>query len=377
MSSSKNPEDIKAERIKEASMARRIIVIAILALIVIFLVGGYFLYNYIEEGLSPVDPDDDELIEVSVPLGSSVEDIANILEENNIISNATIFDYYITFKNETGFQAGDYQMSKSLSMNEIVETLKTGRVMVEPQFTVTIPEGTTLEEIAEIYGEETSIDAEEFMNKMTDEEFIQTLMEEYPDLLSDDILNEDVRYPLEGYLNALTYSFYEEDPTIDQVVRMMLDETRTQVFNYMDQIESRDLTIHEALTMASIIENEAPEADTRFMVSGVFYNRLRPEEGREEMPLQTDPTVLYAKGEHQERVLNEDLEIEHPYNTYQNRGLPPGPISNYRENALEAAVDPEYHNYRYFLHGDDGDIHYAETLEEHQANIDEHRPSND
>ncbi|MET3682498.1 UPF0755 protein [Alkalibacillus flavidus] len=377
MSSSNETENIKARRVKEASMARKVILIVILVLVILFTIGGYFLYNYIEEGLSPVDPDNDELIEVNIPLGSSVEDIASILEEKDIISNATIFDYYVTFKNETGFQAGDYQMSKSLTMDEIIETLKTGVIMVDPIFRVTIPEGTTIEEIAGIFAEETSINEQEFMDKMNDEAFIQSMMEQYPELLSDDILAEEVRYPLEGYLNALTYPFYEEDPTVEQVVTMMLDETQNQVFQYIDQIDSRNLSIHEALTMASLIENEASEQESRPMISGVFYNRINPDEGEQEMPLQTDPTVLYAKGEHQERVLYEDLEIDHPYNTYQNLGLPPGPISNYHESALEAAVNPEYHNYKYFLHGDDGDVHFAETLEEHNQNIDQYRPSND
>ncbi|PKR79077.1 endolytic transglycosylase MltG [Halalkalibacillus sediminis] len=365
------------KRAKEAKISRRIILVVLLTLMIAIGLGGYYGYNYITEGLSPVDPDNEEIVDVEIPIGSSTTSIAETLEEKNLINDALIFQLYVKFKNESGFQAGEYQFSQSMTIDEYIESLKTGKILVEPLFTVTIPEGTTLEEIAEIYGEETSIDPEEFMTKMENEEYIQSLIDMYPNLLSEDILAEEIKYPLEGYLFGITYSFYEEDPSIEQVVEMMLQQTQNQLEPYMGEIAESDYTVHEALTMASLIEEEAVSEEDRFMIAGVFENRMNPEDPANEMPLQTDPTILYALGEHKDRVLKKDLDVESPYNTYQNRGLPPGPISNFRMNAFEAALQPREHDYFYFLADYEGEVHYAETNQEHNQNRQEHRPPQD
>ncbi|RPF55544.1 endolytic transglycosylase MltG [Aquisalibacillus elongatus] len=375
MSSNNGYSDLRNQRVKEAKISRIIIITIIAVLLIVISAVGYFTYNYLSEGLSPVDPNDHTIKEIEIPLGSSVDQIGEILEEKDIIDNSTIFKYYVKFKNETGFQAGEYKLSSSMKMDNIIESLKTGKILVEPLFTVTIPEGTTIEEIAEIYDENTSIDGEEFLEMMTDESYIQSLVELYPGILNEeDILQEDIRYPLEGYLYAATYPFFEEDPTIEQVVEKMLQETQDRVMAYTVDIENMGLTYHEVITMASLIEEEAVGEEDRKMISGVFYNRMNREP---EMPLQTDPTVLYALGEHKEQVLYEDLEVESPYNTYVNSGLPIGPISNFRENALQAALYPEEHDYLYFVAGYDGEVYYAETNEEHNQNIQEHRPPQD
>ncbi|WP_223154980.1 endolytic transglycosylase MltG [Alkalibacillus aidingensis] len=370
MPSNEHNDQMKQERIKEASLARKIILIVLLVFIILISIGGYSVYNYIKTGLSPVDPEDNEIINVEIPMGSGVGDIGEILEENEVISNGSIFRYYVAFKNESGFQAGEYQFSKSMEIDEIIESLKTGVILVDPLFTVTIPEGSNIETIAEIIGENTSVDEDEFLDHMTDEEYIESLIELYPNLLSKDILDEDIRYPLEGYLYAITYPFYSEDQTVNEIVEMMLQQTQNQIYAYIDQMTEQGLSIHEAITMASLIEMEAVEEEDRHMISGVFYNRIE-----ENMPLQTDPTVLYAMGEHKDRVLWDDLEYEHPFNTYLNEGLPPGPISNIHQNAMEAALYPTEHDYLYFVASYEGDVHYAETYAEHEENIEEYRPS--
>ncbi|GEL77502.1 endolytic transglycosylase MltG [Tenuibacillus multivorans] len=368
--SSNEHSNYKSQRIKEASTARKIIIVVLSILTLIVGITAYNAYTYISEGLSPVDPNDNTIIEVEIPLGSSVDLIGQTLEEKNIINDSTIFKYYIKFKNETGFQAGEYKLSKSMTLDEIIESLKTGKILVDPLFTVTIPEGSSIEQMAAIYGETTSITEDEFIEKMNDEEYINSLISLYPDLLSDRILQEGIRYPLEGYLFPATYPFYEENPTVEQVVEMMLQQTRERILPYMQDIaNSQDMNVHDVLTMASLIEEEAVTEMDRNKISGVFYNRLN-----NEMPLQTDPTILYALGEHKDRVLYEDLEVESPYNTYQHPGLPIGPIANFHENALQAALYPEEHDYLYFVAGYDGNVYYAESYEEHQALIQEHRP---
>ncbi|WP_307725366.1 endolytic transglycosylase MltG [Halobacillus faecis] len=341
---------------------RKIVSIILTVLIVALLIGGASGYFYVKSALDPVEPGNDKQINVDIPLGSSTSSIARILEENDVIKNDLIFRFYTKFKNESGFQAGNYQFTSSMTLNEIIETLKTGKLVKEPVYKVTVPEGRNLEQIAEVYAEDLPFTKEEFMKKVNDESYVKEKMSEYPQLLTEDILNEEVRHPLEGYLFAATYDVYVEDPTIDQLVKKMLDKTEAVVLPYVNQIGDLEgiENVHDLVTMASLLENEARTAESRKMISGVFQNRLD-----KDMKLQTDPTVLYAHGEHKDRVLYEDLEIESPYNTYYITGLPVGPISNFNENALQAAAKPKEHEYFYFLADSSGEIHYASSLEEH------------
>lgn len=346
----------------EAKTVRKIVTIIILSLLLIFTVGGISSYMYIKSTLEPVDPSNEEEIKVTIPMGSSTSTIAKILEDEGVIKDARVFRFYIKFKNQSDFQAGDYALSKALSLDEIIESLKSGKVEEEAVYTVTVPEGKTIEDIAEIYADKLSFSEKDFLDKVNDQKYIEELIEKYPTLLSDEILDDDIRTPLEGYLFAATYDFYEEDPTIESVVEVMLGKTLDIVNKYTAKIEEKDLTIHEAVTFASLIENEERTEEERKRISGVFYNRLD-----EKMMLQTDPTVAYAQGKHLKDVLLKDLEIESPYNTYKIPALPIGPISNFAENALEATVDPEEVDFLYFLHDNDGKIHYAKTYDEHLA----------
>src|SRR5690625_977121 len=132
-------------RSKEARTVRKIVAIIITSLVLTFLVGGISGYMYIKSALEPVDPDNDEEIEVTIPIGSSTSNIASILEENNIIKDARVFRFYIKFKNMSDFQAGDYTFSQAYTFDDIIETLKSGKVLEDPIHVVTIPEGKTIE----------------------------------------------------------------------------------------------------------------------------------------------------------------------------------------------------------------------------------------
>ncbi|MFC0014914.1 MULTISPECIES: endolytic transglycosylase MltG [Allobacillus] len=365
-------KEVKKKRIWEAKIARKWIITILFFVIIALIIGGLSIYNYIDKGLSPVDPDNKEIIEVEIPLGTSTEGIASILEEKDIINNGLIFRLYVKFKNESGFQAGEYLLAQNMELDEVIETLKTGKILVDPLYTITIPEGFTVEQIAARLDKETPINEEEFLDKMQDREYIQSLIGRYPTILGEDILQDEIRYPLEGYLYAITYPIYQEDLTIDDVVNMMLTETSNQLQPFMSQIEASDFNVHDAITMASLLEREAVSKEDRKMISGVFYNRLE-----EDMKLQTDPTALYAHGEHKERVLYSDLEIESPYNTYHIKGLPIGPIANFHKNSMEAALNPEEHEYLYFVASYEGEVYYAETFAEHEQNIQEYRPPKD
>src|SRR5699024_6952645 len=189
--------------------------------------------------------------------------IANILEENDVIKDARVFRFYIKFKNQADFQAGTYTISQANSLEEITEILKSGKVMEEAVHTITIPEGRNMEQIASIFEKELSFSKDEFIEKMKDEDYINDLIERYPSLLTDEILDENIRYPLEGYLFGATYSFYETDPSIEVVVEQMLDKTVEVMKTHYDAIMEKDMTVHEAFTFASVVENEATSEEQR------------------------------------------------------------------------------------------------------------------
>ncbi|MEC5422168.1 endolytic transglycosylase MltG [Virgibacillus sp. C22-A2] len=358
-----NFRDNLIARSEEARTVRKIVAIIIISLVLIFLVGGISGYMYVKSALQPVDPENEEEVSVDIPIGSSTSTIATILEENGLIKDGRIFSFYIKFKNESDFQAGEYTFTTAMTIDELIESLQSGRVIAEPVHTITIPEGKTIEEMAAIYSEKLHFKKDDFLEKVNELSYIEQLMETYPTLLTEEILAPDIRTPLEGYLFAATYSFYEEEPSVEAVVEEMLKKTQTVVSNYQEEITAKEFTMHEAITFASLVEKEASTMEQRNKIAGVFYNRLA-----DGMKLQTDPTVLYALGEHKDRVLYADLEIESPYNTYYIDALPIGPIANFAESSLEAVINPEDTDYMYFLHDNEGNIHYAETDEEHLRN---------
>lgn len=350
------------ERRNEAKVIRKIV--TTIALIFTFLIGGTALggFIYIKSALKPVDSKSLEETEIEVPIGSSSSTIGKLLEEKKIIKNATVFKYYVKLNNISGFQAGTYKLTPSMTLEEISKTLQTGILVRESLFNMTIPEGLQLGQIAAIIAKHTDHSQQEVMKTLGDREFIQKKMTEYPQLLPESILDESVKQPLEGYLYPATYPFYEENPPLESIIDTMLEQTNDVLAKYEDLLAESNLkNVHELLTMAALIEKEATEKADRKLIASVFYNRMK-----ENMPLQTDPTVLYALGEHKERTLYKDLEIDSPYNTYKVKGLPPGPIANAGESSIEAALKPTESDYLYFLaEFATGDVYYSKTLKEH------------
>lgn len=355
------------ERQNEAKVVRKVVAIISVSifLIAIVLFGGGYLY--IHSALKPVDPDSKKEIKVEIPIGSGVTNISQILEDNGIIKDARLFKYYVKFKNESGFMAGEYVMTPAMTFDQIVNSLKTGKVMQKAVFKMTIPEGKKLTEIAEIIAKRTNDKPEDILATLNDRTFIETLLAQYPDLLTNEILDPRIKYPLEGYLFPATYPFYRENPTIEEIIHVMLTKTKSVVDKYRIEMEEKQLTVHQLLTMASLIEEEATEKVDRDQISSVFYNRIDAK-----MPLQTDPTVLYAKGEHQEKVYYSDLEIDDPYNTYIHPGLTPGPIANAGISSIKAALEPADTDFLYFLATPEGDVLFSKTLAEHNEKKSEH-----
>ncbi|MFD2210991.1 endolytic transglycosylase MltG [Virgibacillus halophilus] len=348
------------QRSEEAKTVRKIVSIILISLILILVVGGISGYMYIKSALKPLDPDSQEKVKLEIPMGSSTSEIGQVLEDKGVIKDGRVFRFYVKFKNESDFQAGKYTFNPAMNLDEIIASLKKGKLVQEAKYKVTIPEGKTIDQIADIYSKKMPIKKDEFIQKVNDKKYVKKLMDKYPSILTKDILNKKIKSPLEGYLFAATYKYYDKDPSADEVITAMLDKTESVVTPYLKQIKSRKLTVHEAVTMASLVENEASSSNQRKKIASVFYNRM--DDG---MKLQTDPTVQYALGKHKSKVLLKDLEVNSPYNTYKIEGLPVGPISNFSEDSLKAIVEPAKTDYKYFLHDSDGNIYYAKNYDDH------------
>ncbi|WP_416149247.1 endolytic transglycosylase MltG [Salipaludibacillus sp. HK11] len=346
------------EKKREASLVRKIVLFFFVTIIVVVAAAGFGTYQYVMGAIGPVDEENEEEIEVNIPIGSTPTAIGDILEEEGVISSSTMFRYYIRFQSESGFQAGEYRLTRSMAMSEVIEELKEGRVYEGYANSFTIPEGLWLEDIFARIAEESNLTADELTEQARDEDYIEELIERYA-MLEEVILDEEIREPLEGYLFPSRYDFTEEELTATLVIESMLD--RTAAILEQTQVEGN---YHEILTKASIIEGEARNDEERLTISGVIDNRLNVP-----MRLEMDPTVAYAHEEHLSRTLNEHLELESPYNTYRTDGLPIGPINNPGQASIEAAIEPEPHEYLYFYHSPEGDVYFNESYSDHLESV--------
>ncbi|OMP67600.1 endolytic transglycosylase MltG [Domibacillus epiphyticus] len=338
-------------------------VLLVLVLFLLMMAGGAAGVYYIwQSAAKPADADSIEKVAVSIPLGSSLSSIARILEENGVVKNAALFKYYVKYKGESDFQAGHYALSPSMTPDDIIASLKEGKVTGAVDGRLVIPEGFQLNQIADVIASETDHSADDVLKALNNEAFVKRMMGNHPALITEEVWNENVRYPLEGYLYPATYEITDPSRPIEDIAEEMIAKTDEVVKPYADQIKASGMTVHEFLTFASLVEEEATGKTDRKKIASVFYNRLKID-----MPLQTDPTVLYAQGEHKDRVLYEDLEFKSPYNTYQVKGLTPGPIGNSGIDSMEAVLDPEQTDFLYFLASPAGDVYYAKTLDEHNA----------
>ncbi len=357
-----NKETEIIEKNKEASIVRRIVFITITILSIIIAIGIYSVYKYVDSSLKPLDPESEEEIYFEIPIGTTTSQIAETLEEKGLIKDKRVFKYYLKFRGGAEFQAGNYALPPSLALNEIIEELKTGKVIVDPIYTITIPEGKTLEQIAEIMAGKLTFSEEEFIDKANDEVFLRELIDAFPQILTEKILQDDLFYPLEGYLFAGTYEIFDKEPSVESIIKLMVGRTESTIHSIVTNIGDSRFDVHEILTLASVIEKESKFPEDRPKVSQVFINRLN-----EGMRLQSDVTAAYANREHKVLMTYEDTEVDSPFNTYVTDGLPIGPIDSPSAESIEAVVQPEGDDFTeiYFYARPSGETFYSKTLDEH------------
>ena len=358
----------KKRRQQEDKIVSRIATIVVVTLLIVLSISGYSFYRHVTTSLAPLDKDNKEVVFVEVPIGSSNKMIGNILEEHKIIKDGTIFNFFTKFNNYSGFQAGRYQFSPSMTLDEISQQLKEGGLAADQaDARLTIPEGYDINQIGDILEKETSFKKADFIALMTDDAFFDKLMKKYPELLTDASKAEGVRYRLEGYLFPATYDFFE-GMAIEDFIRPMIGKTNEVLSAYYEQIEESDWNVHEVLTLASLVEKEGVEDMDRRMIAQVFFNRLAVD-----MPLQSDIAILYALGVHKELVTYADLEVDSPYNLYKHTGFGPGAFNNPGENAIQAVLNPEKNAYYYFVADlATGKVYFSETLEEHNRLVEQY-----
>ena len=348
-------------RKKETSIIKKIMRYFMIALLLIVIIGGFFTWNYIKSETQPVDTAQTELVSFEIEQGASVKEVSKALEKEGIIRNSKLFNFYLKFKNVSGFKSGLYHVSKSMTLDEIIAELSgAGKDKDQNATKVLIREGEQLTDIAKEVEKSTKYSAEDFMAKVQDEDFLRYLVQKFPKLLTQSYNGYQVKYVLEGYLFPATYDM-NDSKTLQMLITEMVAKTDEVMSKYYDKILKSDYTLQQILALASLIEKEGTKLEDRKKISSVFHNRIK-----ENMKLQTDVSVQYALGEHKESLSLSDLEVDSPYNLYQNYGVGPGPYNSPSEDSIVAALEPEKTDYLYFL----ADIHtkeiyYAKTYEEH------------
>ena len=348
-------------RKKETSIIKKIMRYFMIALLLIVIIGGFFTWNYIKSETQPVDTAQTELVSFEIEQGASVKEVSKALEKEGIIRNSKLFNFYLKFKNVSGFKSGLYHVSKSMTLDEIIAELSgAGKDKDQNATKVLIREGEQLTDIAKEVEKSTKYSAEDFMAKVQDEDFLRYLVQKFPKLLTQSYNGYQVKYVLEGYLYPATYDM-NDSKTLQMLITEMVAKTDEVMSKYYDKILESDYTLQQIMALASLIEKEGTKLEDRKKISSVFHNRIK-----ENMKLQTDVSVQYALGEHKESLSLADLEVDSPYNLYLNYGVGPGPYNSPSEDAIVAALEPANTDYLYFL----ADIHtkeiyYAKTYEEH------------
>ena len=359
----------RAERRKEDRVVRKIVYILTIGILIVAGILAISGYNYVSAGLKPLDKNDKKLVQVEVPSGSSNRQIGDILEEGEVIRDGMVFNFYTKFKNLTNFQAGYYQFSPNMTLDQISKELQQGGSAepLDDASKLTIPEGYDVDKIASLVAKKTDFKKEDFIKVMKDDKFFEQLKTQYPDLLTDAGNAKDVRYRLEGYLFPATYNVHK-NRSLEDLVTQMVDTTNQILTPYYSQIKEKGLNVQEVMTLASLVEKEGVTQSDRKKIAQVFFNRIEAQ-----MPLQSDISILYALGEHKEVVTIKDTEVDSPYNLYTNTGYGPGPFDNPSQEAILAVLDPTENDYIYFVADiSTGKVYYAKTYEEHMELVEKY-----
>ncbi len=292
--------------------------------------------------------------------GEGVNQISRNLYDQKLIKSMFYFETYVWLKKiQADFLAGEYLLNTQMNIKEVTEILTSGKVLNKEK-NIKIIEGWKISDINQYLADEAIITDDSFLNLARNKVSDWQLAAAKPEFLSD--LPSAAN--LEGFLFPDTYRIFEDATAQDIIVKMLDNFDKKLVPEMREAIRKQGKTIYEIVIMASVIEKEVKKTEDMKVVSGIFWNRIKNGQ-----PLQSCATLAYVLGVNKKQYTLEDTEIISPYNTYQNNGLPPGPIANPGLNAINAAINPIYTDYNYFLNRfDNGETIFSRTYEEHLIN---------
>jgi UPF0755 protein len=312
-----------------------------LAATVILLAGIRWYIN----GVVPVSKDQTPIL-VAIPAGSGVRQIGGILQKKGLIKSNILFSL-LSRGWDRQLKAGEYNLSADMGTYRILDVLRSGKTALVQ---ITVPEGLTFKQIGALLENNGLADAREFVALCRDGKWSEKLG-----------IGEK---NLEGYLFPETYRF-EKNTSEEKIINTMVAEF-FQRFDSIRRQRARDIgmSVHQVVTLASLIEKETAVESERTLISAVFHNRLK-----KRIRLECDPTVIYALENFNGNIKKKDLSVDSPYNTYRYYGLPPGPIANPGEDSILAALHPAEEQVYYFVSKNNGTHHFSKTFSEHSRAV--------
>lgn len=343
------------------------VIIGIILLIIILF--NIVLFTYIG-GMSSITNDKNKKeVELVVNSGMTVDSILNLLDDNDLIKNKLFCKAYVKLNNYN-MQAGTYDFDTSMNSFDIIKSISLGKVTRKYEISLTFKEGKNIMQYAKVISENTNNREDDVYDLLKDEEYIDSLIDTYW-FLTSDIKNKDIYYPLEGYLFPETYIFKDKDVSVEEIFNTMLNQMNKVLTPFKEEIEEKNLNIHEFITLASIVELEGLYSSDRATIAGVFYNRLKSGD-----TLGSDVTTYYAvkKDMGEFPVLHiDDINFISPYNTRLSSmagKLPVGPISNPGAVSIKACIEPtDTDNYYFVANCKTGKTEFSKTFNEHVTKV--------
>lgn len=316
--------------------------------------------------ISPVSKESVK-VEFEVKENATYSTLGKSLYDSNLIKSQFWYKVYIKLIKPSKLEVGKYSLDKNMDVKEIINVLSGGSTINDNTVNITFKEGNNIRKIAKIISDKTNNTYDDVLNTINDQAYINELINSYW-FLTNDILNSQIYYPLEGYLFPETYQVLKTN-SVKEIIKIMLDQTDKILTKHKASIETSSYSIHKLMTLASIVELEAGNADDRKGVAGVFYNRLNAS-----WTLGSDVTTYYGSkidDFKQSLTYTELNDCTNGYNTRCNShvGLPVGPIGNPGEESINAVLNPTSHNYYYFVADCKGKTYLNQNANGHASTI--------
>lgn len=344
-------------------MKNKKILAMIIGVIVALVIGIVLFYHW---GISAPSSQDEEVI-VQIEQGSNASTILNTLDEAGLVNNKLCGKIFLKLNSYDHLQANTYIFNKNMSLSKIYSIMNDPDSKYILQSKLTIKEGNTIPQVAEAFAKILGVSTDEVIKQWEDKDYLNSLINEYW-FIDKSILNNQLMYPLEGYLYPETYFVTGDEPNLKDMTKLALDMMDKKLTPYKENIEKMGWSVHEFLSFVSVVERESLFDKDRPEIAGVFMNRLKKGE-----KLQSDITVNYALQRTGVNVSIKQTQVDSPYNTYRYAGLPVGAISTVSEKTIKDCINYSHHDYFFFFAKEDGTVIYSKTYGDHKKAVKENK----